>query len=486
MQHDLLIADIFRTATRAAPHRIAAWRGHDSITFQELESRGNQAARALAALGVGHRDLVVAWNDTTLDVLPLFVALAKLGAVFAPISPLLSPDEASVMIYAAQPKGIAADPDRAVHAASIAEQASVPFVELTGFGAGEDDGDVDEPKLRETDPHVVFFTSGSTGRPKGAVISNRVNVLRTYPGALLEPRGAKVAPFPLFHMGAWTMALQQWQAREAMVFATTDPAEICEAIERHRATRVHCLPGIWRRVLEYLDTEEGRARDLSSVLIADAATSATPLDLLAAIDNALPNARIRVFYGSTEAGLVTWLPPDDMYRKPGSVGVPGIFTEVRVEADGELSVSGPLLFNGYLDDPEATAAALEDGWYHTGDVVDVDDEGYLSIVGRARDVIRTGGETVAPPEVEAVLAKHPSVADVAVLGLPDPQWGEVVCAVIVPRPGASAPSLDELRAHCDGALARFKVPRRLEVLDAIPRTPATQQVQRRLLIDRLA
>ena len=147
---------------------------------------------------------------------------------------------------------------------------------------------------------------------------------------------------------------------------------------------------------------------------------------------------------------------------------------------------GPLLFDGYLDDPEATAAALEDGWYRTGDVVDVDDEGYLSIVGRARDVIRTGGETVAPPEVESVLGQYPGVADVAVIGLPDQQWGEVVCAVIVAEAGHPVPSLDELRAFCESRLARFKQPRRVEVVDAIPRTPATQQVQRRLLVDRLS
>lgn len=486
MPDDLLIGDIFRTAVRAAPGRVAAWRGDESITYAELDRRGNQVARALAALGLGHTDRVVAWNDTTLDVLPLFVALAKLGAVFAPISPLLPLEEAEVMIAAAKPKAIVADAERAADGAAVAERLGVPFVELAALGAGEDDADVNESRLRETDAHVVFFTSGSTGRPKGAVISHRVNMLRTHPGALLEPKGTMVAPFPLFHMGAWTMAMQQWQAREAMVFATTDPAAICDAIERHQATRVHCLPGIWRRVLEHLATPEGRARDLSCVEFADAATSATPIELLTAIDRALPNAKVRVFYGSTEAGSVSWLPPDDMYRKPGSVGVPAILTETRVDPGGELCVRGPLVFDGYLDDPEATAAALEDGWYRTGDVVDVDDEGYLSIVGRARDVIRTGGETVAPPEVEAVLAQCPGIADVAVIGLPDQRWGEVVCAVVVPEPGQPAPSLDDLRAFCDSRLARFKQPRRVEVIDAIPRTPATQQVQRRLLIDRLS
>jgi len=346
---------------------------------------------------------------------------------------------------------------------------------------GEDDDDVDEPELRESDPHVVFFTSGSTGRPKGAVISNRVNVLRTYPGAQLEPRGALVCPFPLFHMGAWTMALQQWQARDAIVFTSSDAASICDAIERHRATRMHCLPGIWRRVLEHLDTPEGQARDLSSVILADAATSATPIELLGAIDDALPNARVRVFYGSTEAGLVSWLPPDDMYRKPGSVGVPGIFSDVRVDETGELYVSGPLLFDGYLHDREATADALYDGWYRTGDVVEHDDDGYFTVVGRTKELIRTGGETVAPVEVEAALLGCAGVADAAVAGVPHDDWGEVVTAFVVPAPDAAV-TLETIQAQLAEHLARHKLPRHLVLIDAIPRTGATGQVGRARLV----
>ncbi|HUF84588.1 MAG TPA: hypothetical protein VMQ81_08370, partial [Acidimicrobiia bacterium] len=134
--------------------------------------------------------------------------------------------------------------------------------------------------------------------------------------------------------------------------------------------------------------------------------------------------------------------------------------------------------------PDETAAALRDGWYHTGDLGAFDDEGYLSIVGRARDVIRTGGETVAPSEVEAVLADHPGVREVAVVGVPDPQWGEVVCAVVVAAAGASVDG-DGLRAHCDGRLAGFKQPRRVALAEALPRTPATGQVQRTLLVERL-
>jgi acyl-CoA synthetase (AMP-forming)/AMP-acid ligase II len=138
----------------------------------------------------------------------------------------------------------------------------------------------------------------------------------------------------------------------------------------------------------------------------------------------------------------------------------------------ETAVAGP----APLDD---------DGWYHSGDLGAVDDEGYLSIVGRQRDVLRTGGETVSPVEVEAAVAEHPAVAEVAVVGIPDPDWGEVVCAVVVVAPGAGPPSVDDLRAHCDGRLARFKHPRRVVVVGALPRTAATGQIQRTLLVERI-
>jgi fatty-acyl-CoA synthase len=149
-------------------------------------------------------------------------------------------------------------------------------------------------------------------------------------------------------------------------------------------------------------------------------------------------------------------------------------------------VRGPMVFDSYFEDPEATADVLVDGWYRTGDLAELDDEGYLSVVGRARDVIRTGGETVAPAEVEGALASCPGVADVAVVGLPDVEWGEVVCAVVVPADTASPPTLEDLRAHCAGQLAPHKHPRRLAVLDAIPRTSPTNQVQRRLLVEMLS
>jgi len=222
------------------------------------------------------------------------------------------------------------------------------------------------------------------------------------------------------------------------------------------------------------------------VQAADTGTSATPPELLTSLRAAFPQARVRVFYGSSEAGGVAALDHDDLDRKPGRCGLPSPAAEVRIDDAGELWVRGPLLFDGYFEDPDATADVLVDGWYRTGDLAEADEDRYLSIVGRARDVIRTGGETVAPAEVEAALASLPGVADVAVVGLPDVEWGEVVCAVVVAADRAAPPTLDELRAHCDGRLATHKHPRRLAALDTIPRTSPTNQVQRRLLVEMLS
>jgi acyl-CoA synthetase (AMP-forming)/AMP-acid ligase II len=485
---ELLIGDVFRNMGRVVPDRPAAVFGSRSISFGEIDSVANRMARVLRERGIGHRDRVAVWAATTLDVVPLFAALAKIGAVFAPMNPGLSIEEAVDTASAARPALLVVDEGRA-DAGAVAAKVGASLIALDRFvaaAAAEDDADIAEPALAEDDPHVIFFTSGSTGRPKGVVLTHRLNYLRTHPGGIFDPRGPMVCPFPLFHMAGWTISLQQWQARAPVVFVPADAVSICDAIERFGATRVYGIPAVWRRVLEYLQTPEGAGRNLSSVRAADTGTSATPPELLDGLRSALPSARVRVFYGSTEAGGVAALEHDDLDRKPGRCGQPSPFVHVRIDDSGELCVRGPFVFDGYFEDPAATAEAIVDGWFRTGDLAEFDDDGYLSIVGRARDVIRTGGETVAPSEVEFALGSAPGVADVAVVGLPDVEWGEVVCAVVVASDVASPPTLDTLRSFCEGRLAGHKHPRRVVVLDAIPRTSPTNQVQRRLLVEMLS
>ena len=260
--------------------------------------------------------------------------------------------------------------------------------------------------------------------------------------------------------------------------ATAD--ELLAAGERRRANRLYCIPAVWARILE---TPADRF-DTSSLREIDTGTSATPIELIRALKQRFPDTVTRIYYGSTECGSATTLADADVLRKPGSVGLPAPMVELRLADAGEICVKRPFLFDGYFDAPEATDRALRDGWYHTGDVGERDDEGHLTVIGRLAEIIRTGGESVSPGEVEAILAQHEAVAEVAVVGIPDTEWGEIVCAVVVPA-GDTAPSLEALQTHCDRHIAGFKKPRRLECVPELPRTAATGQVQRQLLVERI-
>ncbi len=488
----LLIGEIFRRAALAVPERIAASLDDQNLSFGALAALGNRLAHALTQLGIRHGDRVIWWGDTTLEALPVFVALAKLGAVFAPINARLGADEATEIARLARARGLVADPTHADAAELVAKAADIPHLARVGGGPGPGvdlsaaalraaTREPQVPALHENDPHVIFFTSGSTGRPKGVVLSHRVNWLRSFQGALLGGRNRTVCMFPLFHMAGWTLALAAWQARDPITFVRAPRAEaLLDAVQRQRATRLYCIPAVWSRIL---GTELERW-DLTSLRDADTGTSATPPELIAAIKARLPGTSTRIHYGSTEGGAGTILENEDLARKPGSVGLPAGGVELRLSQAGEVCVRSDCMLSGYFDDLEATAQVLVDGWYHSGDLGSLDDEGYLSIVGRVRDIIRSGGETISPAEVEHALADHPDVAEIAVVGIPDVRWGEIVCAVVVPRAGAEV-ELDTLRRHAAGRLAGYKQPRRLERVDALPRTSATGQIQRALLVERI-
>jgi fatty-acyl-CoA synthase len=430
-------------------------------TFAELATATEGVCRSLAARGIGHGKRVVWRGDTTIDATALAMALASLGAVFVPINPRLSAEEAGPVLDLA-------DPDLVVDGEELARLLAARI--STG---------VDRPAVQETDPHLIFFTSGSTGSPKGVVLSHRATMLRTLLDSTPVPAGPVLCIGPQFHVSGWQGPTTALQCSDEVVYVPRPDAEaILAAIDERHIVRLYGIPAVWRRLLD----ADRSGYDLRSLRQADTGTSATTPELLHAINDAFPTSVTSIYYGSTEAGSVCRLPPPDIHRKPGSVGPAALGVEVRLD-EGELVVRTPFIMTGYFRDPEATSAALVDGWFRTGDLAECDDEGYYSIVGRAKDIIRTGGETVAPAEVDGVLLTHPSIADAAVAGVPHEDWGEVVTAFVVLRPGASL-DLAGLRAFCEGRLAPFKHPRQLILIEEIPRTGATRQVQRRLLVSR--
>lgn len=464
---DLLLHDFFLAAAGRYPRRPAVWRDGECSTFGEVADRTKRVARALAASGLGRGDRLVWWGETDLELIPLFFAAASLGAVFAPINPSLSTEEAARVIDLADPRLVVVDEKHEGH------------TKLSELNRSAITSGIDSPRVDESDGHIMYFTSGTTGTPKAIVLSHRTSMLRALSSLNDFPRGPVMCMFPLFHMSGWSTALSPWFGGEEVVLADGGDAEgLMRAIERHRAYRFYAIPAVWRRILE-LDMDRF---DLSSLVSADTGTSATSVELLSAIHDALPHTTTTVTYGSTEASGVCKLPFEDLLKKPGSVGPPSPGVHVRIH-DGELLVKSSFLFDGYFRNPVATEAAFVDGWYKTGELAEIDDDGYVFIVGRVSDMIRSGGETISPAEIDTVLLDHPALLDAAAAGVPDDTWGEIVTAFVVLRPGASL-TLQELRQHCDGRLARFKVPRRVVEVDAIPRTGATRQVQRRQLASR--
>jgi fatty-acyl-CoA synthase len=482
----IVIDTVLSSAAAAVPRRVAFTLGDEALTFGDMRERSHRLANALVGCGVRRGDRVAYWTELSLDAGPLKFAVARVAAAFAPLNPAYTDDEVRAVLEYLAPRLLVVDVVHAERADVVAKDLDIPVATMGAAGPGIDLDDLAAgaaatapsiPLPREDDVCTIFLTSGSTGRPKGVMVSQRATWLRTFAGCgpLMSTSGkGQVVMFGLFHMAGWIFALNAWSAHQPAHFvARADAPELLGTVERYGAGSLYCIPAMWQRILD--DTGHHRVDTLEWTLIG---TSRVETGLLQAIKERFPSTRTTVAYGSTEVGRALCLPDDDLFRKPGSVGLPVPHVRARVAADGELLLTSDTLMSGYYDLPEETDHALEDGWYHSGDLVECDDEGYYSIVGRKREMIRSGGEWVAPVEVEAALADFPGISEVAVVGSPDPHWGEVVTVAVAMTGGAEPPSVEDLRRHLAGRLAAFKHPRRVMVIDELPRTPVTGQVQR--------
>jgi acyl-CoA synthetase (AMP-forming)/AMP-acid ligase II len=340
--------------------------------------------------------------------------------------------------------------------------------------------------------HRLMYTSGTTGRPKGVMITHANLAWKNFAHVTefgFTNADVGLACGPLYHVGALDLITTTMIAVGAttIIHRVFDAAQVVEEIERSRVTCVWTAPAMVRAILDVPGVEQ---RDLSSVRLIIAGGEKMPIPFIERLGRTFPSAWFADAYGLTETvSGDTFLDRSSTIAKLGSVGRPCQYleldiwdehgTSLRAGERGEVVLRGPKVFAGYWRDPDATATAFKGGWFHTGDIGVRDNDGYLYIVDRLKDMIVSGGENIAGSEVERVLYEHDAVVEAAVVGRPDPKWGEVPIAYVVVRAEA-APTAAELIEHCRGQLAKFKVPKDVLFVDALPRNPSGKVLKREL------
>jgi len=505
----LLLGDILRRHARTRGDKTAYAIGDARISYRAFHARSNQLARGLRHLGVGRGDRVAVMANNRVEYPLIYFAVVKLGAIVVPINARFAAAEvAYVVTHADAETFIVADECAplvdelrgagrlpSVHrfiAIDSSGRSSDPTLDAVASVESRDDIDAD---IDECDTHAMLYTSGTTGSPKGTMLSQRCYCLQAATSHLqlgLNEDDIVLSMFPMFHMGGWALPLGCWHTGStAIIMPKAAPRAILEAIERERVTYFYAVPTVFKSMLALPDFDRF---DLRSLRLLGSGTAAMTAAEVEQIRERFRCSQMVILYGSTEAGPVSVVRPHDVARKPETVGRPYLNVEVRlvdetgrdvsVGAVGEIAVRSEFLMQGYWRNPEETARTIRDGWVFTGDLGAFDDEGFLSIVGRSKEVIRSGGESIFPVEIERVLLTHPAVREVSVVGIPDSHWGEAVAAAIVLRNGAAL-TADEAIEHVRAHLAGYKKPRHVCFVDSLPRTAASQQVHKPLLRERL-
>ncbi len=501
------IADLLhRTATRRPDHRAFV---HDGgvDTFAELDAIVTRVANGLAERGVGRGDRVVMFSHNHRDYLVYYFALARLGAISVPANFMLNADELAYIVDHSQPVGYvveAALADTLDQAWATALGDAEPRVRCwIGTDLPADHVDVasldasgsDDPivvDIADDDPIQIMYTSGTESRPKGATLTSRA-LITQYVSCLVDggmtSDDIEIHSLPFYHCAQLHCFLTPdvYVGATSIILPSPDPELICAAIEREQATKLFCPPTVWISILR---SEAFERYDLSSLRKGYYGASIMPLEVLREIGERLPNVDLWNFYGQTEMSPVaTILQPHEQVSRAGSAGVACLNVETRIVDDddqpvpageiGEIVHRSPQAMVGYWNDPDKTADAFRNGWFHSGDLGIMDDDGYLTVVDRKKDMIKSGGENVASKEVEDCLFQHPAVAEVAVFGTPDPHWIEAVTACVVLRDGASAEPA-ELISFTRERLAGYKTPKHVHVVPSLPKNPSGKILKRDL------
>ncbi|WP_285595202.1 fatty acyl-CoA synthetase [Actinomycetospora sp. NBRC 106378] len=488
---------VLRRSARRTPDRTALVFGDRSWTYRELDEATSRTAGWLRGLGVAQGDRVATYGRNSDAYVLSFLGAARMGAVHVPINYALTGEELAYLVDQSGSKVLAVDPALAGHVEALDHRPDqvVPLRDAPGsLLEAARTGEVPELDVTVEDGDLVqlLYTSGTTSKPKGAMMTHR-GLVHHYVSCLhalgFEQDDDPLVAMPIYHSAGMHVFTLPYLAVGATVrmMEAPDVPEILRRVEADRIGSLFLAPTVWVPAVNHPDFA---TRDLSSLRKAHYGASIMPGPILARLRERLPELGVYNCFGQSEIGpLATVLQPEEHDERPESCGRPVLFVELRVIDEngddvapgeaGEVVYRSPQLCEGYWDKPEETAAAFREGWFHSGDLVRIDEEGFITVVDRIKDVINTGGILVASREVEDALYTHEAVAEVAVIGTPDEKWIEAVTAFVVLRPehadGFESAALVE---HAKGRLARFKVPKSVHVIEELPRNQSGKLLKR--------
>ncbi|WP_315773215.1 MULTISPECIES: acyl-CoA synthetase [unclassified Bradyrhizobium] len=501
------LGDLLRRSAARTPTKTAVICGEISWTYAEFNAIVDRLAAGLAAQGVGKGERVAILARNSHAFAALRFALARLGAVLVPINFMLKPEEVAYILKHAGARLLATDSGFA--GVARAAKALVPAVEqliwLPSEGASERQGDmidfaelaastaqVPAVEIAGSDVAQIVYTSGTESLPKGAMLTHDA-VIWQYVSCIVDAgiaaEDVTLHALPLYHCAQLDVFFGPsiYVGATNIITAFPTPDNLLPLIAKYRITSFFAPPTVWISILRSPLFE---TTDVSTLRKGYYGASIMPVEVLRELAQRLPKVRLWNLYGQTEiAPLATMLGPDDQLRKPGSCGRAVLNVETRVVDDdmndvapgqvGEVVHRSPHLMLGYFHDDERTAAAFQGDWFHSGDLATIDEEGYITIVDRKKDMIKTGGENVASREVEEALYLIPEVSEVAVVGLPHPRWVEAVVAMVVVKSGCELTEEAVLK-QASSRLATFKTPKRIVFVDALPKNPSGKLLKRQL------
>jgi fatty-acyl-CoA synthase len=501
------LSDLLHRSARRLPHKLAIHCGATRWSFAEFDDVVDRLAAGLARMGVAKGTPLAVLSRNSHAFAALRFALARLGAVLVPINFMLKADEVAYILRHSGASLLATDSGLAELARAAAaldtkvtqfiwlpsEDATQPVAGMTTFGALVDRKEAPPAvDLKGEDLAQIVYTSGTESAPKGAMLTHDA-IIWQYASCAVDASitadDVVLHALPLYHCAQLDVFLGPavYVGASSVITANPTPDNLLPLVAKHGINSFFAPPTVWIALLRSPLFDQ---TDLGTLRKGYYGASIMPVEVLRELARRLPDVGFWNLYGQTEiAPLATMLGPQDQLRKPGSCGRAVLNVETRVVDDamddvrpgevGEIVHRSPHLMLGYFHDEERTRAAFQGGWFRSGDLATIDEEGYITVVDRRKDMIKTGGENVASREVEEMIYRLPAVSEVAVVGVPHPRWVEAVVAVVVPKAGQALAEGDVL-AHCRQHLAGFKAPKAVVLVESLPKNPSGKLLKREL------